>query len=212
MALQIGLYVATPATQSHHSKWIEVTSLKTIDGVLRAEYRTAERSHPRVIEASALEPTTYTYQFVGVPWDRDAGVATGAKASDNLQKKEEPGVPSTSAKPPDNLQQKEEPGKKFDAFKPPMALISSKAMMELAKVLGFGAKKYAEHNWRKGMSWSRLISAALRHISAFNDGEDLDPETGLPHTAHALCCLMFLTEYALTHSGTDDRYKPTPTP
>lgn len=108
----------------------------------------------------------------------------------------------------DQIQQKDEPGKKFDAGKPRMELLSSAAITDLAKVLTFGAQKYDAHNWRKGMSWSRLIGAALRHLTAFNNGEDNDPETGLPHTAHAMCCLMFLTEYARTQCGTDDRWRP----
>jgi hypothetical protein len=63
------------------------------------------------------------------------------------------------------------------------------------------------HNWRKGMNRSPLIDAAMRHLNAFNDAEDIDPESGLPHLAHARCCLGFLIEYATKGLGTDDRYK-----
>lgn len=96
---------------------------------------------------------------------------------------------------------------KKDAGKPPLELISSKALVELAKVLGFGATKYAPDGWRRGMEWRRLIGAALRHLTSFNDGEDRDPETGLLHAAHAMCCCMFLVEYALTKVGRDDRFR-----
>jgi len=44
---------------------------------------------------------------------------------------------------------------------------------------------------------------------AFNDGEDKDPESGLSHLAHSLCCLMFLLEFEKTHPELDDRYKVT---
>lgn len=99
-------------------------------------------------------------------------------------------------------------GLKYDDKKPPMDLLSPKAMTEIAKVMGFGAVKYNKNNWKAGIEWSRIIGAALRHIEAFNDGQDKDPETGLSHIAHASCCLMFLLEYEQTHPELDDRYKP----
>jgi hypothetical protein len=81
-------------------------------------------------------------------------------------------------------------------------------MNQTAAVLKFGAQKYAEHNWRAGFAWSRPLSAAMRHITAFNAGEDKDPESGLSHLAHAACCIMFLLEFEKTHPHLDDRYKP----
>jgi hypothetical protein len=96
---------------------------------------------------------------------------------------------------------------KYDAEKTRHELLSDLAIDELARVLTFGAKKYAADNWRKGMEWRRLIGAARRHISEFSKGIDLDPETGLSHLAHAMCCLMFAEEYRQTGTGTDDRYR-----
>lgn len=97
---------------------------------------------------------------------------------------------------------------KFDGDKLPLHLLSTEAMNQTAAVLKFGAQKYAEHNWRKGFAWSRPLSAAMRHITAFNAGEDTDPESGLSHLAHAACCIMFLLEFEKTHPHLDDRYKP----
>ncbi len=97
---------------------------------------------------------------------------------------------------------------KFDQEKMPMHLLSNEALLQTAAVLKFGANKYAEHNWRKGFAWSRPLSAAMRHIHAFNAGEDKDPESGLSHLAHAACCIMFLLEFEKTHPELDDRYKP----
>jgi hypothetical protein len=97
---------------------------------------------------------------------------------------------------------------KFDTDKLPLHLLSTEAMNQTAAVLKFGAEKYAEHNWRKGFAWSRPLSAAMRHITAFNAGEDTDPESGLSHLAHAACCIMFLLEFEKTHQDLDDRYKP----
>lgn len=97
---------------------------------------------------------------------------------------------------------------KYDKEKPNMSLLSSIAILELTKVLDFGAKKYADHNWRKGTKFSRLLAAALRHIFAYLGGESKDPESGLSHLAHAMCCLMFLLELEVTKPHLDDRYKP----
>lgn len=97
-------------------------------------------------------------------------------------------------------------GLKFDQDKPRMDLLDPLAIEQLALVLGFGAQKYAAHNWRKGLSKTRLIAAALRHLFAYLRGEDTDPETGLPHPAHAMCGCMFLL--GLSHrTELDDRWR-----
>lgn len=100
-----------------------------------------------------------------------------------------------------------ESGIKHDTNKVPWDLLSVCAIEEMLKVMEFGRKKYAAHNWRGGFAWSRLIAAAARHLFAFMRGEDRDPESGLLHTAHAMCCLMFLTEHVVRNLGSDDRYK-----
>lgn len=99
-------------------------------------------------------------------------------------------------------------GLKFDAGKPPLGLLPSKSLVEIAKVLEFGRNKYAAHNWRNGLAWSRVYDATLRHLLAWNDGQDRDPETGLSHLAHAGCCILFLLEFEASRPELDDRYKP----
>lgn len=99
---------------------------------------------------------------------------------------------------------------KFDSDKPTMSLLPTLPLLEIAKVLDFGKQKYAAHNWRKGIAQSRLISAAMRHIVAYNDGEDLDAESNLSHLAHAACTILFCLEQQLLpdqYSGFDDRFK-----
>lgn len=100
-------------------------------------------------------------------------------------------------------------GLKYDAGKPPLSLIDRHAIEDIARVLGFGAKKYAAHNWRNGVAYSRLIDAALRHLYAFADGEDNDPESGLSHVAHAGCCIIFLLGLQHSMPAMDDRHKQT---
>ena len=101
-----------------------------------------------------------------------------------------------------------DPAKKHDLGKPPLNLIPGGPLNQIAMVLAHGAQKYGAYNWREGFHWGRLTSAALRHIHAWNDGEDLDPETGLSHLAHASCCLLFLLEHQAEGLGTDDRETP----
>lgn len=72
----------------------------------------------------------------------------------------------------------------------------------------FGERKYAAHNWRNGLEYSRVLDAVMRHIAAFNGGERLDPESGCSHLAHAACGLMFLIEYMQTETGKDDLWMP----
>ena len=100
-----------------------------------------------------------------------------------------------------------EPANKYDNGKPPLGLIPRRALEEEARVLNFGRRKYGPWNWVRGMEWSRLIDAGLRHIAAFADGENVDQESGLSHLAHARACLGFLLDYEREHPELDDRRK-----
>ena len=114
-------------------------------------------------------------------------------------------------------------GVKYDGEKPKMHLLPPKAIIEVAKVLTFGANKYDEENWKKLEDLqSRYTSGALRHIFAHMDGEDLDSESNVSHVAHAICCLLFKLEIELEEKGKKERaresikwessqsYKPAP--
>lgn len=101
-------------------------------------------------------------------------------------------------------------GLKYDDGKPSMALLPSKPLLEIAKVLDHGRSKYSAHNWRKGIDYSRLYSATQRHLSSWNEGEDIDSESLVNHLAHAACDILFLLEFELNrevYSKFDDRYK-----
>ena len=96
-------------------------------------------------------------------------------------------------------------GVKYDGEKPKMHLLPPKAINEVAKVLTFGAQKYDEENWRKLEDLqSRYSSGALRHIFAHLDSENLDPESGLSHLAHAICCLLFKLEIELENAKIEE--------
>lgn len=97
---------------------------------------------------------------------------------------------------------------KLDQEKADLSLFSVLWLFGVGRVLTFGKKKYAAHNWRKGLTLSRLLAAALRHIFAFLGGEDRDPETGECHLDHASCCLMFARETWELRPEFDDRWLP----
>lgn len=98
-------------------------------------------------------------------------------------------------------------GLKYDQDKPRFDLIDAEMLESLARVLTFGARKYAEENWRKGISFKRLLAAAKRHINAIERLEDNDTETGELHAAHAMCCMMFLGWMQKNRPDMDDRYR-----
>lgn len=96
-------------------------------------------------------------------------------------------------------------GRKDDHGKARFDLLPSDALAAFAQVVTVGAAKYGDRNWEAGMNWGRMYAAAQRHLNAFWSGEDDDPETGLPHLAHALCCIAFLLSYTLRGVGADTR-------
>lgn len=96
-------------------------------------------------------------------------------------------------------------GVKHDQGKARWDLLPFEALDQVVLVMTFGAEKYNDRNWEKGMKWGRLIGAAFRHLVAFVRGQNLDPETGLPHLAHAACCVLFLLTYQLRGTPGDDR-------
>jgi len=98
-------------------------------------------------------------------------------------------------------------GKKNDNEKPRMDLLDAAFLEGVAEVLSFGARKYAAHNWRGGIHYSRLIAGIYRHLGAINRGEDIDPESGKPHVYHIGCGTMFLASMMQTRQDLDDRWK-----
>lgn len=79
------------------------------------------------------------------------------------------------------------------------------ALGPLGRVYSHGAVKYADYNFRKGYAWSLSFDAMLRHLFAFWSGEDIDPESGLPHISHAAWHALTLSLFSEANKGTDDR-------
>jgi len=96
---------------------------------------------------------------------------------------------------------------KHDQGKPEYHHMPPEAFEMINQVLTFGGRKYSDYNWRAGFTYSRCFNAGMRHLWAWWRGEDLDPESSLPHLAHGICCFIFLLQFFLDGKGTDNRYK-----
>ncbi len=98
-------------------------------------------------------------------------------------------------------------GTKNDQGKIQLSLNPTSALKLMAQVFMFGAAKYSKYNYRGGFDYSRLIDAAERHLHAFKDGEDNDPESGLSHLGHLMCCIAMLIDTIELGTSRDDRDK-----
>lgn len=87
---------------------------------------------------------------------------------------------------------------KYDQDKPRMELLPLPALEAIAKVMTFGANKYADNGWKSLPDAERRYTGALlRHLTAIEKGEDVDPDSGLPHIYHVACNAMFLSHFYL---------------
>ena len=98
---------------------------------------------------------------------------------------------------------------KNDAGKPRYDLLPVAPMREMAEVLEFGSRKYDSNNWRSAnpVALSRHYAAVQRHLNQWWSGEDIDPESGMRHLAHAATTLMFIMELSKSHPEVDDRFR-----
>lgn len=96
-------------------------------------------------------------------------------------------------------------GLRFDQGKLRYDLVNPEAHKGMVDVLTFGATKYAERNWEKGMKWSKVIGSLKRHIAAIEAGEDYDKESGRLHADHVACNAHFLSAYYRIYPQGDDR-------
>lgn len=131
---------------------------------------------------------------------------TTSKTSHTEKTRGEEIVEIADKEPGDNMDL-EKGGVKFDAGKIRMDLVPQDALMMIAAVFTYGAIKYDEWNWVKGMRVGRIMAALDRHKAAFLLGEELDDESGLPHLAHMGCCVMMLLSSMLRDRHEEDRHK-----
>lgn len=89
--------------------------------------------------------------------------------------------------------------------KPDWSLFPFDGAELVVRILEHGARKYSRDNWRQGAddpeAQRRIFSAALRHLFALQRGETVDPDSGMPHIAHAACNLLFLCAFTREYTG-----------
>lgn len=89
-----------------------------------------------------------------------------------------------------------EPGVKLDQDKIRFELVPPTLIQGVGEVLTFGAKKYTTNGWQTvDNAESRYMGALLRHINAYQQGEECDPESGLHHLKHAATNIAFLIHF-----------------
>jgi len=96
---------------------------------------------------------------------------------------------------------------KKDAGKLRYDLIPCRPLAELARVYTLGARKYSPRGWERGMQWSRIFAAMMRHAWKWWSGQRYDPDDGQHHLASVAWCALALMEYERTHAELDDRVR-----
>ena len=92
------------------------------------------------------------------------------------------------------------------AAKTPLGLIPPWAMEQAALAHKLGKEKYGPFNWRDtGVCASTYVNAIMRHLNAWRDGENLDPESGISHLAHIICSCNILLDADYCDTLQDDR-------
>lgn len=95
-------------------------------------------------------------------------------------------------------------GTKNDSGKPRADLLPPIALLQVARVFGYGACKYDDYNYRNGLGHERIYAAAQRHLLSWWSGEEYDPETGESHLAHAACSVLMLMDNRYGSHGESD--------
>jgi hypothetical protein len=93
---------------------------------------------------------------------------------------------------------------RFNSGKLNWSLVHFKSIEPMVKVLMFGAQKYAAHNWKKGLPKEQILESMMRHLAALMDGEQNDPESGLPHIGHIMCNAMFYSYFDSEPNGNEN--------
>lgn len=126
--------------------------------------------------------------------------------------------------------------RRYNTGKLKWSLIHWDSIVSMVRVLMYGAHKYSvfedekgniitgaeispdaatklkvsssgQQNWRKGLSVTECSESLMRHLLAFMEGEDNDPESGLSHLGHIQCNAMFLQYARDNMPELDDRFK-----
>lgn len=94
------------------------------------------------------------------------------------------------------------------AKKPDISLIPPSFIVGLATALEDGKKKYGAYNWREyPVQTMTYISAAMRHLLSFADGENHTTDSGVNHLLAAAASIAVIYDAILEGSFSDNRPK-----
>jgi hypothetical protein len=90
--------------------------------------------------------------------------------------------------------------------KAPLSTVPGNVLAEMGVAMLEGASKYGRHNWRvSGVRASVYYDAAMRHLIAWWEGEDIDPDSGMSHITKLLACMAVMRDAMHQDLLTDDR-------
>lgn len=90
--------------------------------------------------------------------------------------------------------------------KAPMSTVPTQVIAELGIAMMEGARKYGRSNYRiAGCRSSVYYDAAMRHLMAWWEGQDIDPDSGLSHVSKAIASLAVLRDCQINGNAVDDR-------
>lgn len=93
----------------------------------------------------------------------------------------------------------------------PFSTVPANVTAEVGLAMLEGALKYGRHNYRViGVRASVYYDAALRHLTRWWEGEDIDPDSGLPHLVKALASLYVVRDSQHMGNLVDDRPPSSP--
>lgn len=105
-----------------------------------------------------------------------------------------------------NSEKPSNPKDVFGVLKAPMSTVSAPVMAEIGVAMLEGAAKYGRHNYRAvGVRSSVYYDATMRHLMAWWEGEDTDPDSGMSHITKAITSLVVLRDAMIQGKAEDDR-------
>lgn len=179
------------------------------DGIDLSKYRTSARQEYEAVEKELREKVDAFEKTFDVPDETSEQKALVEKleASLDLLAAQRSGKVVESARrhcipvaPFRGVPERKPGAQKDNTGKRLWKLLPTKAVGLVVDVLGYGAylaprpdgtRGYGENNWQ-GIPTLDYYDAALRHLTAWKLGERLDSASGLPHLAHAACCVLFM--------------------
>lgn len=148
-------------------------------------------SGPSSLGFGESKPNTKPKPYADPPFPQLVGTTTGTGNS---------GMVKSEATNPKDL---------LGIRKSPLHLVPSALVIWVSQIFKFSAVKYGPFNWRtKKVKKSIYLDAIERHLIAMKDGQEIDPESGLPHEAHIGANVAILLDARATGNLVNDMEWP----